>query len=264
MNDEMWRSAVESFMPVGAENGSEVRYEGMIFANKESVFRFLDNGVTDIGRIKYYSKVYGKGLKFLTPGFTTRVCAAFDELNQEYFLHLKNLDPEVNVDNLFVFSQRNNRWIGTFDYKFDFFTSNGVQTLGLKAMDTYEIGVGNQINGANIQYSLLACASPEQFMDKEFMRIRINTKDDIQKPTRVEFFAEEDGVLYGFLDATQGALFLKNYRGWEQYIPRILASVNPARPRFQQRIIFFNIKYSDGGDFKVIDTGIQYKVLKGQ
>jgi len=262
MNDQMWRTAVASFMPVASESGSEVRYEGLIFANANSVFRFLDNTVTDIGRIKYHSRLFQDCLNVMAVGYTADVFGGYDEYFQEYYLYVKNQGPHPEVDNVFVFSQRNNRWIGTFDYKFDRITTVNSKTYGHRDLETYELNSGYEINGANIEYSLTACASPEQFNDKEFIRIRINTKDGTQKPTRVEFYKEVDGALQCFLDSSQGPLYLKNYRGWEQFIPRILASVDANRPRLQQRLIVFVILHNLATDFKVIDTGIMYKNLK--
>lgn len=260
MNDEMWRSAAESFMPVNAESGSETRYEGLIFANKESVFRFLDNSITDIGRIKYYSFLYSQFLSKILPGFNSKVCSVFDEYFQEYWLSVDNGRNEPSLNDLVVFSQRKGRWLDRYDYRFQEFCTIGNRTFGMRNDETYELNKGHIINGFPINYELTGCASPEQFLDKEFIRFRINTKDQSQKPTEIRFYKDLDGVMQvNILGAN-----LKNYRGWEQYIGRILVSVDPANPRFQGRVIVFKIVYNGPGDFKTIDTGVQYKVLKGQ
>lgn len=264
INDEMWRSKAEGFLPIIGADGSEVRQEGIFFMNKDSIYRFMDNQAVDIGRIKYYTKIYNELLTQISAGYVAKLTGVYDELNQTYMLYAKNPGPRPEVDNMFVFSQKTGRWVGTYDFKFDKMTSNGTQTLGHRNLETYELNKGYIINGDPIEYSLTFSASPQQFSDKEFIRIRINTKDETQKPTRVLFFKELGGQLQTFLDSSQGSLYLKNYRGWEQYIGRILANVDPDRPRLQQRFVIVEITNDDLADFKVIDTGIQYKILKGQ
>lgn len=179
-------------------------------------------------------------------------------------LYARNPGPRPEVDDMFVFSQKTGRWVGTFDFKFDKLTSSGAKTYGHRNLETYELNEGYIINGEPIKYSVTFSASPQQFLDKEFIRIRINTKNQSQKPTRVNFYKEVDGVIQTFLDPSQGSLYLKNYRGFEQYIGRVLSSINPDRPRMQQRVIIVEIVHDEESEFKIIDTGIQYKILKGQ
>lgn len=264
MSDEMWRSKAEGFIPMIGADGSEVRQEGIFFMNNSSVFRFVDNQVVDIGRIKYYSKLYDKLITQISAGFVATLTGVYDDLNQRYMVYAKNAGPRPEVDNMFVFSQKTGRWVGTFDFKFDKLTAVGTKTYGHRNLETYELNQGYIINGDPIKYSITFSASPQQFVDKEFIRVRINTKDQSQKPTRVNFYKEIDGSIQTFLDPSQGSLYLKNYRGFEQYIGRILASINTDRPRFQQRVIIVEIIHDEESEFKIIDTGIQYKTLKGQ
>jgi len=225
---------------------------------------YVDNQVVDIGRIKYYSKLYDKLITQISAGYVATLTGVYDDLNQRYMVYAKNAGPRPEVDNMFVFSQKTGRWVGTFDFKFDKLTAIGTKTYGHRNLETYELNQGYIINGDPVKYSVTFSASPQQFVDKEFIRIRINTKDQSQKPTRVDFYKEIDGSVQTFLDPSQGSLYLKNYRGFEQYIGRILASINPDRPRFQQRVIIVEIIHDEESEFKIIDTGIQYKILKGQ
>ena len=97
--------------------------------------------------------------------------------------------------------------------------------------------------------------------DKEFIRIRINTGNNV-KPTRVEFYDEYNGTLLCFKDPSQGPLYLKNYRGFEGFIDRKLASVSLTRDRVQGRLLVYKIIHSFASPFKLISTGVQYKLIK--
>ena len=95
--------------------------------------------------------------------------------------------------------------------------------------------------------------------DKEFIRIRVNSDN---KPTKVEFFNDLQGLLIGDvkceLDTIANPLALKDYNGFEQYIPRQTIS----RDRMQGRLLIFKISHNLDEDFKIITTDIQYKQLK--
>jgi hypothetical protein len=263
MFDETWRAAAESYTPITLDaNGSQQRVEAIFFINNESVFVMINNDVTDIGRIKYHNTLY-PAIKNILPGYQTHLAGVFDKYNQEYWLHIQQRTEDPNVDDLFMFSQRNNRWIGHNDYKFDRFVTIANDMFAQRDGETYELGKGFLINGQPVEFEVTAVASPEQFWDKEFIRVRINSPEN-QKPTRVEFFRELNGTLQliGFLDSSQGALYLKNYRGWEQFIPRIIASADVNRRRAQGRLILYKIIHNLQSDFKVVDSSIQYKLLK--
>jgi hypothetical protein len=111
---------------------------------------------------------------------------------------------------------------------------------------------------------ILTGASPDQFWDKEFIRVRINSPQG-QKPTRVEFYKSVGGQLQCSLDPSnpdQGVLFLKDYRGFEGFVPRIFANVQSNRPRFQQRLLIYKIFHNLASEFKVIDSSVEFKKIK--
>lgn len=262
MFDEFWRSAAEGFVPVTLENNAEIRKEAIFFANNESVFRLMDNTIMDIGRMNYHTKVYGQGISKVKPGYQTHITAVFDKYYQEYWLHIKDNSDQPDVNNTFVFGQKNNWWYGTNDFKFDRFTPSHNRLFAHRNLETFELHKGYVINGSPIVYELLTGASPEQFWDKEFIRIRINSPSG-QKPTKISFYKSVGGNEQCYLDPSSGPLYLKDYRGYEQFIPRIDSSVDPSRPRFQQRLIVYKIIHNLASEFKVIDSAIQYKKIKG-
>lgn len=256
MQDEWWRSAAEGYVPIQEGDAPEVRQEAIFFGNNESVYMFSNNILKDIGRLKYYNKVYHQGLSKVGPKYDTWVTGVYDKKYQEYWLHIKG-----EVDNTFVFGKKNMAWIGTYDFKFEQMVVSKFETYGVRNMETFLLHKGYIINGQPIQFEAMSGCSQDQFWDKEFCRVRVNSLDGI-KPTRVEFYKKFGGVIQCELDPSQGSYYMKNYRGFEQYIPRINASVNANRPRFQGRLIIFKIIHNLASEFKVIDSSIFYKLLK--
>lgn len=260
MMDEWWRSAAEGFVPVEQESGTATRVEAIFFTNNESSFMFSENVAKDIGRLDYYTKLYNEGIANVLPGYQTPVTAVYNVYYQEYWLYIGG-----TVNNMYVFGKENMAYFGTFDYKFDKFAVSAMDTYGVRNLENYILNQGFVINGAPIEYELLVAAAPEQMWEKEFIRLRVNSPED-QRPTKIEFYKERNGVVQCSMDPTipsQGALYTKNYRGWEQMISRINSSVNPKRPRLQNRILFFKIFHNLPSDFRVIDTALLYKKIKG-
>lgn len=252
-NDEMWRGISEGSIPESEE--SLVRREAMFFPNKESVFMLLGNGITDVGRLGYYSKLFNEGLNKITPAFGTEMCSVYDSRHQEYWLHIKG-----NVNKTFVFSVQKAMWLGTFDFSFDKMYSYGTQTFGVKDFEVHEMHKGYLIDGQPVEFEITQGASPDQFWQKEFIRVRINSPLN-QKPTKIEFF-KKDGVVLCSIDATKGLLYVKDYGGWEAFIPRTDASVNINRPLLQDRLIFYKVFHTLASEFTLINSSIQHKTLK--
>lgn len=159
-----------------------------------------------------------------------------------------------------VFSQGNDYWQGAFDYRFDKYLAIDNKLYGMKNLETYELGQGYQINGQNIESHLITASSKNLFDDKEFTRIRINSD---RKPVKVDFYDDLNQYLtsnvQATLDTTLNALALKNYYGYEQYIPRRTAA---PKNRMQGRLLVFDIIHNLAEDFKIATVGIQSKKLK--
>ena len=255
VNDQMWRSVTESVIPITLEDGSQIIKQALFFANRESIFRLMDDKVIDIARINYHSKIFKQGLNLIQPGYDTQVTGVFDFYKQQFYLHINGED----VTKTFVFSQKNNSWFGTNDFTFDRFTTYANRVFGHKDLKTYELNQGYVINGDPIEMRVVGAASPDSNKDKEFIRIRINSSS---RPTFVGFKKEKTGVTQCFLDISKGARYLKNYNGWEGYIGRIESSVNINRPRLQGRLLIFEISHNLAEEFKIIDTAIQFKLIK--
>lgn len=249
----LWRGTAEASIPIELEGGAQVVKQALFFINKESVYRFMDNQIVDIGRIDYYNKIYGEGLKNVTDA--TKIATIFDPFKQQFYIHFNG----ENLVKTFVFSQKNNMWIGTNAFSFDKFSVSHNAVYGHKDLKTYTLNVGNEINGVPIVGSALVAFAPESSKDKEFIRIRVNSKN---KPHEINLYDSVGGPkLYEISQSAFGALYLKNYRGYEAYIGRVLANVNPARPRIQGRLLIAEIIHTLAEDFKIIDVTVEYKKI---
>lgn len=252
-NDEMWRGISEGSVPTGEE--SLVRSEALFFPNKESAFMFTGNTIVDIGRIGYYSKLYNQGIKNILPGFQTDITSVYDNQYQEYWLYIGG-----TVNNMFVFGKANMMWYGTYDFKFDRLFNQGTKTFGVRNFETYELHKGFLINGSPIQFEITQGVSAEQFWEKEFIRVRVNSPLS-QKPSRIEFF-KKNGPVLCFIDSSKGILYLKNYGGWEAFIPRTDASIDVNRSLLQDRLLFYKILHNLASEFTLINSSIQWKKIK--
>ena len=164
----------------------------------------------------------------------------------------------------FVFGQKRNRFYGTNDYKFDKFTTIYNKTYGHRGLEAWELDNGFIINGAPVVFEAISVAAPEQSLDKEFIRVMANTVDAV-KPTRIEFYLDETLTVQCALDPSiQGPFYLKQYRGWNNQIPSKDVSVDPNKSRLQGRMILYKVIHNLASAFKLIDTAILYKKIKGQ
>jgi hypothetical protein len=257
MRNELWRSATEGFIPMTDASGAETRMKALMFANDESVFVFSENTVRDIGRIGYFDQIKPT-LANVQAGFASKVTSAYDNLNQEYWLNIQN--PGFGA-RTFVFGLTNKEWHGQNDFNYDQYCSVGDRTFGMRAGNTFELGIGDVINGTTAVFEGTQVCAKDQMWTKEFIRFRVNTADEV-KPTRVEFYDKLNGTLLCFLDPGQGPLYLKKYLGYEQFVPRKQVSVSPTRDRVQGRALVYKIIYNLPGEFVLVDSAIQYKRLK--
>ncbi|MHA2065200.1 MAG: hypothetical protein ACXABY_12560 [Candidatus Thorarchaeota archaeon] len=160
-----------------------------------------------------------------------------------------------------VWSETTQHWIGHFSFNFDkYLVMDNTDIYGMRNGQTFILNQGGTIGGADVFAWVLTAASPTQPSDKEFVRIRINSDN---KPVLVEFYDSQDSYEADTpqctLDPTVDPLQLKDYYGFEQYVPR--RSDN--RNRMQGRVMLYRISHNDSStEFTLVDTEVQYKVLK--
>lgn len=165
-------------------------------------------------------------------------------------------DIPINAET-FVYNVVNKSWNGRYDYAFDRYLSIKNRTFGMRELSTFEVNKGFEINGADITGFVTHVSAKDQMDGKEFIRFRAASDN---KPTRVEFLDAPEGAVLAALDpGIQGPLYLKDYRGFEQYIPR---KQDSTRQRIQDRLLIFKVIHDKPEHFKMVSTMINYKVLK--
>ena len=253
---ELWRGIAQGSVDIQQEGGNAVRKSALYFFNKESVYRLMDNVVLDIAA-NSYRKTLTPILKGLTNDYSNKISSVFNRLNNEYWFQI--------IDKEFVFDQNFNAFVGKFTYDFDKYTFHKGKVYGSKELETYELEEGFQINELPIEAFLVnRTSAPTQPIEKEFISINVNTgKRGTMKPSKVEFLEEDSLALLCALDPLiQGSLYLKQYDGWFQFIPRKDASVSISRDRLQSRILYFKIIHTFEEEFKITNSIIQSKNIK--
>lgn len=252
---ENWRGIADSNIEIQTESGI-IRSSALFIPNKESVFRLLSNQVVDIAG-NSYKKTLRPILQSLSSDYSNKMSNVFNRLNNEYWLQI---DGQV-----FVYDQNYNSFIGKFTYDFDRYTFHNNGVYGSRDLTTFILNSGYLINGQSIEaYLVNRTSAPMQPIEKEFISINIATGyRGTMKPTEVQFLHEDSLVVQCFLNqANNGPLYLKQYDGWFQFIPRKDVSVSPNRERLQSRMLFFKIIHNFEEDFKITNTVIQSKKIK--
>ena len=100
----------------------------------------------------------------------------------------------------------------------------------------------------------------EIIYEKEFIRIRVNSNS---KPSKIFFYNDYQSYIgdnyTNVVDANAVPLSIKDYHGYECYIPR--RTLFPYY-RQQGRVMIFKIVSETDEDFFVTSTSVQYKELK--
>ena len=267
---EMWRASAEASVSIKTEQGP-IKRDAIYFPNNHSVYRLMDNVIMEIGDIDYFSKL-NPVLSKISSDFTNEMTAVYNEKQDEYWMQMEFPSdvsfnpcdgPVPDERALFVFGQERVRWVGDFDYYFDKYVFLDNEVYGSRDLITYKLDQGYLINGNPITAWLIQVFSPQQALEKEAIDIQINTGDlRSEKPTRIEFY-DRDFVLQCAMDeAIQGPNYLKRYDGWRNFVPRKDGNVSVNRERLQDRLFVCKIIHNLAEDFSIVDTLLQYKIIK--
>jgi hypothetical protein len=261
-NDEMWRGMAEETVELISQSG-RVETDALFIPNQHSVYRLMNSSIVDIAKDTYFTRI-NPVLQKIVPSLIDRVTGVFDKTHNEYWLSINYRDDQGEVKReVFVYSQDTNHFVGTFGYKFNQFLFSENKMYGMRNMQTYELNKGFEMNGENIECHLIQRTSPSQPIEKEFIDFEVLTGPrGTMKPTKVDFMDEKFNVLCSLEESIQGPLYLKQYDGWRQFIPRKIESVDPLRSRVQYRLLLYKIIHNLAEDFKIVDSVIQYKPLR--
>jgi len=270
-NDEMWRGMSEEFIEYQQQD-NKVVVETLIIPNKHSVYRLRENVIGDILDGTNFFARMNPVLKRIRPGYQDHVTGFLDHNHNEYWLQL-NTQPIIDFDpcigmvpeekRTFVFSNDTSHWLGTYTYDFDQYLYSENEVHGMRGLETFKLEVGFKINGSAIHAFLLQAFSPAQAIEKEFIKFKVNTGvRGSMKPSKIEFYDATGSLLCALDPSINGPNYLLQYDGWEQFIPRKFRSASASRDRVQERLIVCKIIHNFEEDFKIIDSIVQFKLIK--
>jgi hypothetical protein len=247
MSDETWRSWSE--------------YSNMLFfANTKSVYSLIDNQLSDLGSNGFLEVFTRKFLEILGPGFSSRLSGGFNVLTKEYIMNVSNNSNKDEQFSTLIYGTQQEALQCQSSYSYDKYLYISNSLFGTKNAKTFTLGVGNQINGEDMECYLTGVSDKQIYFDKEFIRIRVNSNS---KPDKIYFYDSYqdyiDGISSSVVDATINPISIKDYFGYECYIPR---KSMPPHYRQQGRVVLFRITSSEDEDFLITSTGVQYKQLK--
>jgi hypothetical protein len=243
MSDQTWRSWAE--------------YSNtLFFVNNKAAYMFTDNNLTDISRTGFHYLLRSKFLSKIGSVYSSDLVGGYNVLNNEYIMSVN--DSEDFSTLIYGVQQQALQCQST--YLYDKYLYNNNLLFGMKDAKTFELGIGNQIDETDMDCYVTGVSNADLYYDKEFIRIRVNSSS---KPERVYFYKSYDDYLVdnftNFVDTVAVPLSMKDYFGYECYIPR-----NAVAPYYRQqgRVMLFKIVSSADEEFLVASTGVQYKKLK--
>jgi hypothetical protein len=244
MDDETWRSWAE--------------YNNALFwSNNVAKYNIGPEGqvvdITETGYNELYRRLFQP---YIGQGYDSKMAGVYDVLHKEYWSTVNNGENA----NTLIFGVSQQALQCQSDYVYDKYLSINNDVYGMKGMQTFKLGVGNLLDGQEYECYVTGVSDKDMYFDKEFIRIRVNSRS---KPKRIEFYDDYEqyktGVPSSIVDAASSPVAIKDYFGYECYIPR---KDVPPNNRQQGRLLLFKIVSEEDEEFFITTTGVQYKALK--
>lgn len=247
MDNETWRS--------WAEYGN-----ALFWTNSTSSYAMNNNTIKDLAENGYSDMLRSKFIPNANKGVFSKMAGVYDALHKEYYAMADSRRLPARDFSTLIYGISQDALQCQSDYRYDKFLSINNDVYGMKNLETYRLGVGNLLNGDEYECYVSGVSNADSYSDKEFIRIRVNSHS---KPKRIEFFDNYDEYKAdnpsSIVDATANPINIKDYHGYECYIPRKAVAPNN---RQQGREVIFKIVSDDDENFFISTAGIQYKTLK--
>lgn len=243
MPGDYWQTAGEgSSFPGNTRTEADM----ICWFDGDTVRQFINDDPQDLGIGKYRVALRAEAAD--RRGIMDGV---FDRTRHEYWVKIHD---KVLV---YAFTPGLQGWNGKYTYDFDAYLCLKARMLGMRDGGTWELGIGDTINGEEINEWVQNVSGRLPDERQEWLHVFIQGDKNV-KPARVEF-SDEDDVLQCWLDdPTFGPSYLKFQNGYQNHIPCRNTSIDPERKRLQGWWMFFRI-------FKPRRVGltkIQYKPIK--
>jgi len=126
----------------------------LFFVNGISAYMFTDNQITDIAQgTGFFELLNRKFFSVSADSTVDRLNGGFNVKNREYVMNAEILESE-DVDRRFstlIYGLSQQSLQCQSSYNYDKYLYIGNKFYGAKDSKTYELGVGNQINGENVE-----------------------------------------------------------------------------------------------------------------
>lgn len=244
-----WKTAAEggAFTDAG-------KVDALVWYDGETAYMLAGGQVADIAQGTYRNGLAAAWDSGVAGGGIPRISGAYDGSHNEFWMSLGG-----GVVPSYLNTRGMSHWQGWYGYKFDDLLFSGGKMYGFRELSTYELNVGDTMNGAStLAWVKVATAPANDRM--EWVRIKLNSP---RKPSRIEWYDEEDVLVAWMDEATFGPYYIKKETSgsWAQWVPRKNIVVDTGKRRIQGRLAYYKVMYSDAGPDKIITSGAQVKML---
>lgn len=274
MPDEMWRIAVKANIPNAQHSADTV-----FWADRNSVYMLLGNIAVDIAINKARSILF-PALSTMAADGSPGYSAVFNRKNNEYLLTIPYgpypppppTDPlRPDAPTMFAFDAARKEWVGIFSWRHEQYMSLADRVIASTGLLVSEVNVGEEIGGLPINCFVQVPFFVQYQLRKEAMRWRVvgNMPDNSESspdylpfaPSAVQVY-DAEGNLLSDMSGAQYALWVKNYDGFEGWVNRVIAGINPSRPLPQSQGFYLRVYYNTFGRKVLASAGMQLKTVK--
>lgn len=219
--DQLWRFSLKAHSAQGAGDA-----DTLYWADRSGVYRLVGGQIKDIAR--------GKNMSILLPLLQGAPTDYSGRYSSGY--NYRNDEPWFSIDgSLYVYNPVLDEWTGSFTYSYDQYLSFAGNMIGYRTLQAVNLDAGlNLIGGEPVPCEVTTAYFPSVGSYKEAMRFRIVGS----KPDFVEVLDADKNFLCRMEEATGGVYWVKLYDGWEGWVSRVDATVDPQR-RLPQSMGFY-------------------------
>lgn len=242
MPEDWWRTAAEG---VAAAGGGQ-RDDTLFWYDGKTQYMLSAPAAVDIAKGRYRKGLGAASFVPTIAGPHVRKCSAYDKDRDELFVGLFGGTP------LYATSPNTNHWYGTTGYSYDKMLHTPLGMLGMKRGETYLMNDGNILNGKPVEGWVKISSAPYPNERMWYRRIKVDSK---RKPTRIEFYDENDTLVSWMDAATFGPHYLMKETAWEHWIPLDRVTIAPKKKDLQGRLAYAKVMFQDAGPDEIAFIG---------
>jgi len=267
--DQMWRLATKAYAPAGQSYADSI-----VFPNRTGVYRLVGDSIVNISEDKYFDELKDT-LRYYPTGYSLNSTAFFNSKYNEVWISL--LDQAVPPDppirpfpiffprRLFVYSAKNNEWVGKYSYGFDSFCMLEGQAYGFRNVETYLLDIGDEISSDIRPASVVVPFVGERGKLKEAFRWRVVGT----KPDEMRLYDKDLNLLCVMNEALAeadapglGSEWALRYDSYEGYIWAINQQTEFQGLPPEDEYFYLECKWNTAGDKEAVSLELQARPIK--